>query len=295
MIVNLSHRLSTNATDTVSAIHLNDRLVHYEVVGRRGQPILFLHSWLGSWRYWLPTMDHISEHYRAYALDFWGFGESDRHRNTFALADYVDMVYGFMDNLGMNKVSLVGHGLGGIVAISAASKQPDRFRKVMTVSTPILGTHVHGASRPGALSRLFGRSTPINTWIRLIRQIEIDDPQIHREIVEDTESLSAHVVQQIMTSIANIDLRSDLAKLELPLLAIYGQKDTFVNPEQASFLRENHRHMQQVLKLPKSSHFPFLDQTNVFNRALLDFLKSEGTPIEIKAEWRRRVSQTEYI
>jgi len=50
-----------------------------------------------------------------------------------------------------------------------------------------------------------------------------------------------------------------------------------------------------VLKLHRSNHFPFLDQPNVFNRMLLDFLASEGTPVEIKAEWRRRVSQLEFM
>jgi pimeloyl-ACP methyl ester carboxylesterase len=123
----------------VSAIHLNNRLVHYELVGRRGHPIIFLHSWLGSWRYWLPTMDHISERHRAYALDFWGFGESDRKDSDFSVSEYVNMLFGFMDNMGLTRVNLAGHGLGGMVAIRAASEQPERFGKLMTVNTPILG------------------------------------------------------------------------------------------------------------------------------------------------------------
>jgi hypothetical protein len=53
--------------------------------------------------------------------------------------------------------------------------------------------------------------------------------------------------------------------------------------------------MQQVIKLPRSNHFPFLDQPNVFNRLLMDFQASNGTQVEIKTEWRRRVSQLEYI
>jgi pimeloyl-ACP methyl ester carboxylesterase len=106
--------------ERVSAIHLDNRLIHYEVVGRRGQPIIFLHSWLGSWRYWLPTMEHLSDRYRTYALDFWGFGESDRHSSSFTISEYVNMLYGFMDQLGVSKVNLAGHGLGGMVAIRAA-------------------------------------------------------------------------------------------------------------------------------------------------------------------------------
>jgi pimeloyl-ACP methyl ester carboxylesterase len=284
-----------DSVDSVSAIHLDNRLIHFEVVGRRGQPIIFLHSWLGSWRYWLPTMDHISDRYRAYALDFWGFGESDRHESAFSLSEYVDMLYGFMDNLGLNKVNLVGHGLGGMVAIRAGSEQPQRFLKIMTVNTPMLGEQVHGMARAGALSRLFGRSNPTNIWARLVRQLDVDYPQILQEIIEDTESLSEDVVQRVLDSIRDTDLRPDLAHLELELLAVYGERDSIVGHEQANFLREDHGYLQQVLKLPRSKHFPFLDQPNIFNRMLLDFLASKGTPVEIKAEWRRRVSQLEYI
>jgi len=278
----------------VSAIHLNNRLVHYELVGRRGQPIIFLHSWMGSWRYWLPTMDHISERNRAYALDFWGFGESDRHDSEFSLAEYVEMLIGFMDNMGLARVNLAGHGLGGMVAIRAASQQPERFGKIMTVNTPIHGAQAISV-RPGALlSRLFGRSNPTNIWSKMVRQIDVDDTQIKEEIIEDTDSLSESVVERVVAAILKADLRPDLAQLVHPLLAIYCANDSIVNHEQADLLREEYRSLQ-VLKLRNSNHFPFLDQPNVFNRLLLDFLASEGTPVEIKAEWRRRVSQLEYM
>jgi hypothetical protein len=65
--------------------------------------------------------------------------------------------------------------------------------------------------------------------------------------------------------------------------------------DQARFLHDDHASMQQVIKLPRSNHFPFLDQPNVFNRLLMDFQASNGTQVEIKTEWRRRVSQLEYI
>jgi pimeloyl-ACP methyl ester carboxylesterase len=279
----------------VSAIYLDNRLVHYELIGRRGPPTLFLHSWLGSWRYWLPTMDHISERYRAYALDFWGFGESDRRDSAFSLGEYVNLLIGFMDNLGLQKVTLVGHGLGGMVAVRAAVDHPDRFARIMAVTTPFQGSQLQTVIKPGALSRIFGRTNPSNIWSRLVRQLNVDYPQILNEIIEDTESLSESVVQRVIALVLEADLRQELARLQVPLLAVFGEKDTIVSPEQARFLLDEHSHLQQVIRLPKSSHFPFLDQPNVFNRLLMDYQASSGTQVEIKTEWRRRVSQLEYI
>lgn len=279
----------------MSAIHLDNRLVHYEVIGRRGAPVIFLHSWLGSWRYWLPTMEHAAERYRTFAIDFWGFGESDRREGLFSIAEYVDLLMRFMDQLGIAKVSLVGHGLGGMVALRAACQNPDRFTRLMVVSTPIQGSQIQSHVKPGALSRIFGRATPGNVWTRLVRQLNVDYPQILNEIIEDTDSLSELVVQRVIASVAEADLRADLESLDAPLLAVYGEKDAIVTPDQARFLRDDHRSLQQVIKLPRSNHFPFLDQPNVFNRLLMDFQASSGTQVEIKTEWRRRVSQLEYI
>ena len=49
----------------MSIIVVDNQVVHYEVLGR-GRPVLFLHGWMGSWRYWFPTMEHVQRYYRAY-------------------------------------------------------------------------------------------------------------------------------------------------------------------------------------------------------------------------------------
>lgn len=278
----------------MSAIHLENRLLHYEVFGR-GQPIIFLHSWLGSWRYWVPLMDLAAERYRAFALDFWGFGDSERDGDSFTISDYVDLVIGFMDHLGMRQANLVGHGMGGMVAIRAVREHPDRFLKVMTVSTPLHGSLLQTVIKPGTFSRLLGRSSPSNVWTRLLKQIPIADPEVQQELVEDTDSLSEQVVQSVQDSILDTDLRPTLATLtDVALLATYGEKDTIVPPEHALFMNENGL-PHQCIVLPKANHFPFLEQTSTFGRLLLDFLRSEGTPVEIKDAWRRRTSQRDYI
>ena len=103
-------------------------------------------------------------------------------------------------------------------------------------------------------------------WAKLARQIDVDDPQIKDEIIEDTDSLSESVVERVVASILKTDLRPDLAKLVQPLLAVYCTNDAIVNNEQADLLRDEYRSLQ-VLKMRNSNHFPFLDQPNVFRLA----------------------------
>lgn len=277
----------------MSAIHLDNRLVHYEVFGR-GQPIIFLHSWLGSWRYWVPTMDLTSERYRAYALDFWGFGESDRKGTDFRIEGYVEMLIRFMDQMGIASANLVGHGMGGMVAISAAAAHQTRFPKVMTVSTPMTGQAIAGHIKPGTFSKLFGGNNT-NVWTKLIRSIPIADPEVQQELYEDTDSLSELVLGSVQESILGTRLNDSLRQVNVPLLAVYGGQDKIVGAEHASFLNELTDRPVQMVVLPKANHFPFLEQSNTFSRLLLDFLVSQGSPVEIKEEWRRRVNQREYL
>ena len=65
--------------------------VHYEVFGR-GRPVILLHGWLESWGLWQETMDFLSRSYRTYAIDFWGFGESDKRRESYSIQDFVELV-----------------------------------------------------------------------------------------------------------------------------------------------------------------------------------------------------------
>ncbi|MCA9915900.1 MAG: alpha/beta hydrolase, partial [Anaerolineae bacterium] len=59
----------------MSAITINGDLVHYEKLGR-GRPVILLHSWIGSWRYWVPLMQKLHLRYSVYSIDLVGYGDS---------------------------------------------------------------------------------------------------------------------------------------------------------------------------------------------------------------------------
>jgi pimeloyl-ACP methyl ester carboxylesterase len=95
----------------VSSITTDQGIVHYEVYGR-GRPVILLHGWLGSWALWQETMTSLGAFYRTYALDFWGFGESGKKRESYSVQDFVSLVDQFMDRLGIEWAPLVGHRMG---------------------------------------------------------------------------------------------------------------------------------------------------------------------------------------
>jgi pimeloyl-ACP methyl ester carboxylesterase len=120
----------------MSAITIEDDLVHYEVLGR-GRPVILLHSWLGSWRYWVPAMQQLSMKYRTYALDLWGFGDSGRDTRRYDFRSQVKLLDQFMEKLGITKAALIGHGLGASISVRYALENSDRVPRLMTVSPPL--------------------------------------------------------------------------------------------------------------------------------------------------------------
>jgi len=120
----------------MSAMTIDNELVHYEVLGR-GRPVILLHGWLGSWRYWVPAMQHLSMKYRVYALDLWGFGDSARNPAHYHFAAQTDLVIEFMAQLGIVKAALVGHDLGAAIAAHLAVKHADRVPRLLAVCPPL--------------------------------------------------------------------------------------------------------------------------------------------------------------
>ncbi len=119
----------------MSAILLEREIAHYEVLGR-GRPLIFLHGWVGSWRYWIPVMQAASGSFRAYALDLWGFGDSSKNRVNYPIEQQLQLLERFLDQMGIMKVAVIGHGLGAVLALLYAQRHPQAVDRVMVVRIP---------------------------------------------------------------------------------------------------------------------------------------------------------------
>jgi pimeloyl-ACP methyl ester carboxylesterase len=136
----------------MSAITIGGDLIHYEVLGR-GRPVILLHGWLGSWRYWLPTMQSLLTKYRVYALDLRGFGESGKNAHKYTIDHQVQLVHDFMAQLGLPKAAFIGHGLGALVVTEFARLYNDKVPRMLLISAPLFD--------PGGLDKRIPAARPV--------------------------------------------------------------------------------------------------------------------------------------
>ena len=263
----------------MSSIVTDQGVVHYEVAGR-GRPVILLHGWIGSWDYWADTMARLEGSYRGYALDFWGFGDSGKARNSFNVADFVELVDQFMDRLGIDAAPIIGHSMGGTVALSLALAKPERVKQVAVVGSPIIGTSLSfwlqlaGNESIAQLLWKFPFALPL--FLKLFSLRATHKPDIwYKMVMRDVSATTLDSFFSSIRSLYHTDLRENVSKISVPIMGIYGKSDIIVNPNQAGVLKQTAHHSQVEL-LAGSGHFPMIDEPDLFNQYLVDFLYNDG-------------------
>jgi pimeloyl-ACP methyl ester carboxylesterase len=262
----------------MSALILEGQIIHYEVLGR-GRPIIFLHGWVGSWRYWISSMQVASTSFRAYALDMWGFGDTARDPQKYSLSQQTDLLNHFLDDLGVAKVAIVGHGLGALVGFTYASRWPTSVDRMMAVNCPLSYEAIDTRLRTTASIQ------------ELVSWLGSRSPEAANAL-SDASKVDPQAVSGSINSYQSNGLFSKVRETQIPTLLVYGQSDpAIITPD----FNDEHGlpHMIHRVVLEGVGHFPMLDNPSRFNRLMTDFLAldSGASPreLQMKEEWRRRV------
>ena len=264
----------------MSSIVTDKGIVHYEVDGR-GQPLVLLHGWLGSWDVWRDTMLTISDlrQYKIYALDFWGFGDSaKKSAPSFTISSYVFMVDQFMEIMGIAQALMIGHSMGGTVAMNLALEHPSRVEKVVVIDSPMIGSSLNIllklAGHQIIASLVWSNPGLLRLGLRILSpQWAKDGPKLYRMLARDLSRTTVEAFWWSIASLRDINLQPYLSQIRVPTLAIHGKKDNIVHPSQASIIDEQIAGAQ-VEWMNRSKHFPMLDEPERFTSVLLDFLAS---------------------
>ncbi|RPI88291.1 MAG: alpha/beta hydrolase [Chloroflexi bacterium] len=262
----------------MSSLTTDQGIVHYEVYGR-GKPVILLHGWLGSWGLWQETMSYLGKYYRTYAMDFWGFGESGKKRESYAVADFVSLVNQFMEQLGISEAPLVGHSMGGTVSLSVAIQYPNRANKVVVVGSPIVGNSL------SFMLKLFGQR-PVaylvhrNLWgfkffYHMLAPFYSRDKRWPEMMDRDVSATTLESFLNSISSLRQTDLRPVLNCIKVPAMGMYGDRDIIVHPKQWKPMLEGIPGARIEL-FKGAGHFIMLDEPARFMETLRSFLDCEA-------------------
>lgn len=221
-------------------------------------------------------MGYLGAFYRTYAMDFWGFGESGKKRETYAVSDFVSLVNQFMEQLGIVHAPLVGHSMGGTVSLSVAIQYPERVSKVVVVGSPMVGSSLApllklAGYRPLAFM-LFNMMGPFRAFMKYYYSRMIcSDPRFPNMMDRD---LSRTTVESFLLSIASLrrtDLTPMLSQIKVPAMGMYGDKDVIVHPMQWKPMLTGIPHAL-IERFPQAGHFPMLEEPTEFTLKLKKFL-----------------------
>jgi len=272
----------------VPTIQLSQHTIHYNVQGT-GPNVLLIHGWASSLRMWERPMSRLaSEGFRAWAIDLPGHGESTplaALNGGYSIPNLTDAVEAFAERMDIRQTSLVGHSMGGAIALdmAASRRRPDAMRTLVLVAPVVsgrLGLALHLlfdfeigrwllelAQRHNALARLGKLSMLGAPWLSHARRAAL------RRDVQDLARTAPQAIIGGLQAVINFDFSDRLPEIRTPALVIVGARDRTVPPSEGE-LAANKIPGARLVRLPRVGHQPVDECPEEFDRLLLDFQRS---------------------
>lgn len=254
-----------NATRVVSADGLT---LAYSDTGVGDVAVVLIHGWMCDRTYWDAQIPHLADRYRVVAIDLGGHGESGMEREGWPLSAYAEDVVAVVDHLGLEPVILVGHSMGGPVAIEAGALLGDRVLGVVGVDT---FQNVEAKYDPEQMAAMVGAleadfPAACDGFVRGMF-IADADPALVDRIAGDMCSGPAEVGTALMRQFATYDQAAKFENLTAPVRSI--NADLWPTDVEAN--RRHHADYDAVI-IPGTGHFLMLEKPEAVNAALDDTL-----------------------
>ena len=244
--------------------------------------VIFCHGVLGHAEAWIAQLGPFGEHFNTYAIDLLGNGRTDKPEIEYHMPVLAEHVRDFMDTVGVDKATVVGGSYGSRVATRTAVNHPDRVDKM------ILVTAHDRALAPDAAKRIIGhqhKSVAAPTWETATEMLvnHVTDPsvvyddliQTRMKVFQQPELKAAvdrlMVVHHPDTSGPTNFSDDELRGIQAPTLVVRGihdAEDDVSESRGVSELIPNGR----FVTITGSSHWPYFEQADQFNRIAIDFL-----------------------
>jgi pimeloyl-ACP methyl ester carboxylesterase len=248
--------------------------------GRRGaEPVLLIHG-LGpaGARDWAQVIPGLAASYDVYALDLPGFGASDKGNHLYSPANYVRVLDALFAGRLKRPANVVGHSMGGVIALAYATAYPERVRRLVIVDAAgVLHRSVYGEFLGRAMAeRAIGADSP---WFELLTRlitsqaenspkgsVSLDLPLVRKRLLRSDPSTIAAL------ALAEHDLSRGLRSIKAPTLIIWSSNDKIAPPRTGQALASVIPGARLVM-IDEAGHAPQLTKPERFNALLRDELR----------------------
>lgn len=228
----------------------------WETRAGAGTPVVLLHGLSGSSRWWSRNVDALAERHLVVAVDLVGFGRSRRWRQFPgpSFRELTALLARWLETFD-EPVHLVGHSMGGQIAIRLGAERPDLIRSLVLVNAA------------GMPFRLDPRP-----HVRPLPKPPYGGVSIARVLVPDFIRAGPAAVAAASTRIVLGDMRSMMRALDMPVLLVWGAGDPIVP---ASYGEAMQREIagSRLVVIPRAAHVAMWDAPDEFNRAVLEFVQ----------------------
>ncbi len=279
---------------------LDGGALHYVDIGEGGTPCLLLHGIGNSWRFWLETIPQLAEHRRVLALDLPGFGESDLPAGPLTATSVATAVDRFCEVVGIDRVAVCGHSMGGLAALQMAAAHPSRVEKVVLVGAALLSvmdlyrSPVELLRHPRLAGTYFTAvitaALPTPSWVlNAVAASGMARTVFLRPYVSHPQALSTPVLRQALRGLGRrgalaaavnhdrFDVRGAVSRCTAPVLFLNGDHDRFSPVSDVEALASEVDGAEVVI-LGDTGHWPMLERPRLFNDVLEGFLDGSDWP-----------------
>jgi pimeloyl-ACP methyl ester carboxylesterase len=274
-------------------IELHGHQVVYRVAGE-GPPVVLIHGMVNASRHWNAVAERLAERHLVIAPDLIGHGDSATPRGDYSLGAHASVIRDLLSALGIERATMVGHSLGGGIAMVYFWQFPERVERLALVSSGGLGHDVspllRSAALPGAKALIWLACHP-----RLTDVLERSSNVQLRAVARALRPLGTAGAREafIQTLRAVIDPRGQRVSAtdrlyllrDMPTLIAWGERDRTIPPEHGRAAQELIPNSRFVT-IPGAAHFPHLERPDELAEALLDFIASTEPAAYDEASWQ---------
>jgi pimeloyl-ACP methyl ester carboxylesterase len=239
--------------------------VHALDRGEGPEAVLLLHGLAGSATWWSRTVGVLADRYRVLVPDLIGFGRTRSVGRFPSLKRLAEVLDRWLAELGVERVHLVGHSMGGQISVHLTAARPDRVERLVLVDAAGIPRPLH----PLAIARSAVSLAPPGAWGRL---------EFLPRIAGDAWTAGPRTLGRAIRHILSDDVRPLLPTIRQPTLILWGERDRLVPLDHARELRRRIPNAR-LLVIEGAAHNPMIDRPAAFNRALTRFLEGESVGV----------------